>query len=100
MAALQAYAWPGNVRELRNVIERSLILTPGDTLVVDEPFVGAGSPAGTIQADDLASQQRDHIQRVLAACGGRIKGPGGAAERLGLKPSTLYYRLKQLGIER
>jgi transcriptional regulator with GAF, ATPase, and Fis domain len=100
MEDLQAYSWPGNVRELRNVIERSLILTSGDTLVVDEPFVGAGPPSGPEQADDLDTQQRTHIVRVLEACGGRIKGPGGAAQRLGLKPSTLYYRLKRLGIDR
>lgn len=100
MKDLEAYAWPGNVRELRNVIERSLILTTTDTLVVDEPFIGAARSTVPTASDDLASHQRQHILSVLESCGGRIKGPGGAAERLGLKPSTLYYRLKTLGIER
>ena len=101
MQALTAYAWPGNVRELENVIERALILSPRTALRVDEPFVSATSswtPASDTQR--LEDLERNHIGQVLAACGRRIKGKGGAAEQLGMKPSTLYTRMKKLGMVR
>ena len=112
METLTAYDWPGNVRELENVIERALILSQGPALVVDSALVGvagdrAGTgpsvrPAGTTDATatTLAKAERAHIRRICEACGWRIKGPGAAAERLGLNPSTLYFRMKKLGIKR
>jgi transcriptional regulator with GAF, ATPase, and Fis domain len=107
--ALQRYDWPGNVRELRNVLERAMILSPGPTLRVEPPGpagpppgppTGPGpEPPGTL-AGSLQDVERDHILRVLAETGWRIKGPDSASVRLALKPSTLYFRMKKLGITR
>lgn len=97
MAALQAYPWPGNIRELRNVIERSMILARGPELNAELP-----EPAGSTQdmGEDMRDVEQRHIRRVLEKTGGRIRGKGGAAELLGLKPSTLYARMKKLNIRR
>lgn len=98
MQVLQAYAWPGNVRELRNVIERSMILSRGGTLKVDLGLMGAADvpkASGT-----LAEFEKDYIARVLEQTGWRVRGARGAAETLGLKPSTLESRMKKLGIQR
>ena len=112
MEVLTAYDWPGNVRELENVIERALILSQGPALVVDSALVGGAEDrggttptarhvgAGDAMATTLANTERAHILLVCEACGWRIKGPGAAAERLGLNPSTLYFRMKKLGITR
>ena len=101
MSALQAYAWPGNIRELANVIERALILSPGSTLVFDETLGPIRGPAATVPHDQsLEDVDRTHILVVLEACQGRIKGAGQAAERLGMHPSTLWSRMKKLGIAR
>ena len=101
MAALQAYDWPGNVRELENVIERALILSPGDTLVVDERTLSAPPrsrpESGVFRLEDV---ERTHILKVLGECGWRIAGGGNAAERLGMNRSTLRSRMEKLGIER
>jgi transcriptional regulator with PAS, ATPase and Fis domain len=101
MAAFLAYHWPGNIRELANVIERALILSPGSTLIVDETL-GASAPLGPglPSGQPLEEIERAHILAVLEACQWRIKGAGQAAERLGLHPSTLYSRMKKLGIAR
>ena len=98
MQALQQYDWPGNVRELENVIERALIHSTSDTLnLLDDHFGPAAAPEidGT-----LVSVERSHISDVLDACGGRINGAGNAAERLGMHPNTLRFRMKKLGIVR
>jgi formate hydrogenlyase transcriptional activator len=97
MDALVAYRWPGNVRELENVIERALILTPGPELRLADSL---DDPARTAPSDRLADTDRLHILRVLDRCGGRINGPGNAADVLGLHPNTLRSRLKKLGIAR
>jgi hypothetical protein len=97
MDTLVAYRWPGNVRELENVIERALILTPGSELRLADSL---DDPAGTAASDHLADADRLHILRVLDRCGGRINGPGNAADVLGLHPNTLRSRLKKLGIAR
>ena len=95
MEALQRHPWPGNVRELRNVIEHGAIVTAGDTLRV--PMLQDAAPAApTVQT--LADSEREHILRSLERTGWRIKGPRGAAVLLGLNPSTLYTRMKKLGI--
>jgi transcriptional regulator with GAF, ATPase, and Fis domain len=101
MATLVAYYWPGNIRELANVIERAIILSPGTTLVVDEAMGSSELSDPSIPSTQhLEEVERAHILAVLDACQGRIKGAGQAAERLGLHPSTLYSRLRKLGIER
>ncbi|HQQ75974.1 MAG TPA: sigma 54-interacting transcriptional regulator [Thermoanaerobaculia bacterium] len=101
MSAFQRYDWPGNVRELENVIERALILSPGDTLVVDERTFAVPSKtraeSGIWSLEDV---ERGHILKVLGECGWRIAGRGNAAERLGMNRSTLRSRMEKLGIER
>jgi formate hydrogenlyase transcriptional activator len=99
ISALQAHSWPGNVRELQNVIERGLIHSTGDVLVLaDEDFDVDVRPLP--QTKTLKSVERAHIQEVLQDCEWRINGSGNAAERLGLHPNTLRFRMKKLGIGR
>jgi formate hydrogenlyase transcriptional activator len=105
MDALVAYDWPGNVRELQNVIDRALILTTGSTLRIEETLgVGPAALRPRVRADvdveDLAAAERAHIVRVLESCDWAIQGHGRAAERLGLRPSTLRNRMRKLGIRR
>jgi formate hydrogenlyase transcriptional activator len=95
---LQRYAWPGNVRELRNVIERAVIVATGRQLVVAVRRVE--DPLTPPTAGTLIELQASHIRAVLASTNGRVRGPGGAAERLGLKPTTLESRMSKLGIAR
>jgi PAS domain S-box-containing protein len=95
MDALQRYAWPGNVRELRNVIEHGAIITRGETLRI--PLLD-DSPPGAAPPQTMADAEREHVLKVLERTRWRIKGPTGAAAALGLKPSTLYGRMKKLGI--
>jgi formate hydrogenlyase transcriptional activator len=95
MEALQRYPWPGNVRELRNVIEHAAIITTGNTLKV--PMLGETTP-GTDSPGLLADVERGHILRTLEQTSWRIKGPTGAAVKLGLKPSTLRSRMAKLAI--
>lgn len=98
-ARLKAYHWPGNVRELQNVIERAVLLSDGDRLMLDipaskRPF--SNSPFADFPA--LDELQRRYILFVLEKTEGRIGGPGGAAEILGMKRSSLYSRMKRFGI--
>jgi formate hydrogenlyase transcriptional activator len=96
---IQQHSWPGNIRELENVIERALIHSTGDTLVLlDEDIETPGD--GAIQDTTLESVERAHIEEILRECGGRINGRGNAAERLGMHPNTLRFRMKRLGIVR
>jgi formate hydrogenlyase transcriptional activator len=94
MDALINWHWPGNVRELENFIERSVILTDGTSLQapLDE------FQAETSLDDSLEGTEREHIIRVLRETGGMISGPGGAAQRLGLKRTTLQSKMLRLGI--
>ena len=102
MDALVAYLWPGNVRELENVIERAVILSPGETLHINlgdlKNAVQAETPAGA--AVTLADAERDHIISVLRETGWMLGGPNGAAARLAMKRTTLQSRMKKLGIAR
>ena len=104
MNHLVAYDWPGNIRELRNVLERALIISQGPVLSLDESFEASASPADAVvetrEIGTLERVERDHILRVLAECAWRVRGPGNAAERLGLNASTLYSRMKKLKIQR
>ena len=99
MRALQRYAWPGNVRELRNVVERAVIVARGPRLAIDLPN-GQKSFAAAKPKVKLVDIERDHICGVLESVGWRIRGSGGAAELLGMKPSTLRSRMAKLGIVR
>jgi transcriptional regulator with GAF, ATPase, and Fis domain len=97
--ALQQYDWPGNVRELENVIHRAMILSADGTVSLGDialSAVRATSSAGTT----LEEIERTHIQRMLSTTLWRIEGRRGAAELLGMKPSTLRSRLRKLGIRR
>jgi formate hydrogenlyase transcriptional activator len=101
MAALERYDWPGNVRELENVIERALILSHGDTLLVDErTFTVPTNGRAEFGSWGLEDVERAHVLKVLNVCGWRIAGRGNAAERLGMNRSTLRSRMEKLGIER
>jgi formate hydrogenlyase transcriptional activator len=100
MDALASHSWPGNIRELQNFIERSVILTPGNTLL---PPLARLKPAAQLQSSEpitLEDAERDHICRTLKQTSGIIGGPNGAAARLGMKRSTLYFRMQKLGISR
>ena len=99
MEALQNWSWPGNVRELRNIIEHAMIITRGKTLEVVMPKANADEHAETPNIA-LDAAERKHILAALQRCGWRISGPGGAAEALGLKRTTLQSKMKKLGIER
>jgi transcriptional regulator with GAF, ATPase, and Fis domain len=103
---LQRYSWPGNIRELQNVIERALITSTGADLnldLPDEPKAAAPATASTeerILTDaQLRDLERNNMQAALKACGGKLFGKDGAAELLGLKPTTLASRLKRLDID-
>jgi formate hydrogenlyase transcriptional activator len=100
MSTLVSYQWPGNIRELQNFIERSVILTSGN--VLDSPLASLRSAAeveslGPITMEDA---ERDHIRRTLEQTRWVVSGPNGAAARLGIKRSTLYFRMQKLGISR
>ncbi len=102
MAALQRYSWPGNIRELRNVVERAMIVATGPRLSIPLPaqvLPPQKAPAARRSAR-LTDVEHDHIRSVLEISGWRIRGEGGAAERLGLKPTTLETRMTKLGIHR
>ncbi len=103
MARLQSWHWPGNIRELENLIERSVILSTGSSLQV--PFSEMKpSPPGNVHAvpsaSSLEATDREHIIKVLRETRGVLAGPNGAASRLGLKRTTLQYKMKKLGITR
>jgi formate hydrogenlyase transcriptional activator len=95
---LQHYPWPGNVRELRNIIERAVIVATGRQLVVPAPRLGDRPMPQA--AMTLSALEVDHIRAVLESTNWRVRGVGGAAERLGLKPTTLESRMARLGIVR
>ena len=112
ITALQNYHWPGNIRELRNVIERAVILAHGGTLEFDLPTMLPGNKlsATKIERNDNQAQpeflteaeiqrrERDNLLLVLEKSNWKIKGVDGAAERLGVKPTTLLSRMKTMGL--
>lgn len=94
---LERYSWPGNVRELRNIIERSMIRASSSKLRIELPkSVSRAAPS----TKTLAEAERQHILEALEAANWRVRGKRGAAERLGLPPSTLESRMKKLDIRR
>ena len=100
MDALKRYHWPGNVRELQNFIERATILTSGSTLQAPLSELRQASREVPRKARTLAETERDQIMRALRESQWVLGGPGGAAERLGLKRTTLFYKMRKLGITR
>ena len=105
MDQLLDYRWPGNVRELENIVERAIILCGGETIRrehvrVESVSAAGGHAMGDIELRPLQEVERDHIVAALRTCDGKVSGKGGAADRLGLKPSTLESRMKKLGISR
>jgi formate hydrogenlyase transcriptional activator len=102
MAALTRYDWPGNIRELQNLIERAVILSSGQTLEVPVAALNAAQlPADPAAGGEtLQEADRRHIIGALERSNWVIAGPGGAAARLGIKRSTLQFRMRKLGIVR
>jgi len=102
MEALTRYPWPGNIRELENVIERAVVMSSGPELRVSNQDlrtrVALGHSAEHLRT--LEEVERDHILKILKETGWTLSGPSGAAGRLGLNRSTLYFRMKKLGIAR
>ena len=103
-AALQrllSYSWPGNVRELENIVERAVILCGGQTIDEEHIQVEVGvSPGAKGGIQPLEEVEKAHIVAALKTTNGKVSGKGGAAELLGLKPTTLVSRMKKLGIDR
>jgi transcriptional regulator with GAF, ATPase, and Fis domain len=114
---LQSYDWPGNVRELRNVIERAVILARGGSLEFDLPIQTASSPSPVLKSrpevqataadepeflteTELQLRERDNLLRILQKTNWKIRGPDGAAEVLGVKPTTLLSRIDKWGLKR
>lgn len=105
MDRLVRYHWPGNIRELHNLIERSAILTNGDTLRIplqelEEREEGPASDASDIPSGTLEDIEKEAIIRALRDTRGVIGGPKGAAARLGMKRTSLIYRMEKLGIQK
>jgi transcriptional regulator with GAF, ATPase, and Fis domain len=111
LGRLQSYSWPGNIRELQNVIERGVITSVGETLRID--LVSLTSPTthlmtgaepvandGIMTEDELVDLQKKNLRAALDRTGWKIYGPGGTAELLGLRPTTLASRIKKFDISR
>jgi transcriptional regulator with PAS, ATPase and Fis domain len=105
MDRCQTYPWPGNIRELQNIIERSVILCSGDTLWIDDAWLASEEQSSRPElsaplTETLQHQEREIIEAALAASGGRVAGPNGAAAKLGIPRSTLDSKIKQLSIRK
>ncbi len=101
MEALIRYEWPGNVRELQNLLQRAVILSPGDVLV--SPFAELRDVVAQPHAEaeeKLVDIERSHILQVLRETGGVLGGAKGAAARLGIPRTTLIYKMRRLSIPR
>lgn len=108
---LRRYAWPGNVRELQNVIERAVITAKGSALRLDLPGPGrdaapdrtdSGEPPNSriLTEEAIRELERNNLMAALERAGGKVYGAGGAAELLGMKPTTLSSRIERLGLKR
>jgi formate hydrogenlyase transcriptional activator len=98
---LTSYHWPGNVRELENIVERGLIVSSGDALEIDPIWLAGPAPEEESgEQKSLADQERQAILEALRRAGGKVYGPGGAAALLGLKPTTLYGKMRKHGIRK
>jgi formate hydrogenlyase transcriptional activator len=102
---MMSYSWPGNIRELEHLIERSILLSNGDTLKhIHLPSIKTGgtvvTSSGDVHLKTIDENECEHILRILKYSQGRISGPGGAADILGVPPSTLNSKIKRLGIKK
>jgi len=100
ISAFSSYQWPGNVRELQNFIERSVILSDGAVLRPPLTELRHSPEAEAPGAITLEEAERDHIRKTLETTRWVVAGPSGAAARLGIPRSTLYFRMQKLGISR
>jgi len=113
MVQLQSYDWPGNIRELHNVIERAVILARGGALEIDLPVSdaaptvrsstaddGSNAESGFLTESEMQQRERENLLAILEKAAWKIKGADGAAELLGVKPTTLLSRVKKMGLKR
>src|SRR5246500_1645738 len=100
----QSYPWPGNIRELQNIVERSVILSSGDTFWIEKAWLASQEAARqelpSPLPNTLQNQEREIIEAALAECKGKVAGPRGAAAKLGIPRSTLDSKIKQLKIKK
>jgi len=100
MERLLKYHWPGNIRELQNVIERAVVISLGPEIFIDESFLRPSVPSDSYGTDRLEDIEREHIIRVLEQTKWVVHGKQGAAEILGINPSTLRSKMLKLGIKK
>ncbi len=100
MDSLVNYDWPGNVRELQNIIERAVVLAAGPIVQIDDSMMRSGEAAQESALDTLENAERNHVLRALYETHWIVHGKKGAAEILGINPSTLRSRMEKLGIRR
>src|SRR5260221_2348272 len=100
MSALTSYQWPGNIRELQNFIERSVIVSSKGILTPPLASLNTAAETESTEAVTLEDVEREHIRKILERTRWVVAGPNGAAARLGIKRSTLYFRMQKLGISR
>jgi formate hydrogenlyase transcriptional activator len=100
MSALTSYQWPGNIRELQNFIERSVIVSSGNVLSPPMASLRVATETESTEPVTLEQVEREHIRKILEQTRWVVAGPNGAAARLGIKRSTLYFRMQKLGISR
>src|SRR5258708_17610738 len=100
----QSYPWPGNIRELQNIVERSVILTSGDTFSIEKAWLANPEPAQqelpSPLPNALQNQEREMIETALPESKGKVAGPEGAAPKLGIPRSTLDSKIKKLKIKK
>ncbi len=100
MNSLKNYHWPGNVRELENIIERAVVISDGELLQLGDWLSKKTGPASRKQVLNLDELQKNHILQILDMTHWRVRGKEGAAQLLGINPTTLESRMQKLGIKK